>query len=81
MFTLWALTVYLVQQHKPFYVTLLPALFMTVVCSTFIVVSKNGFGASMSVGYIVAVVALVAALIWFFAWYRKSQQNNVIKNI
>ena len=79
VFTLWALTVYLVQQHKPFYVTLLPALFMTVVCSTFIVVSKNGFGATMSIGYIVAVVALVAALVWFFAWYRKSQQNNVIK--
>ena len=71
VFTLWTITVYLVQQKKPFVVTFLPAVFMTVVCSTFLVVSKNAFGAPMSAGYVTAVVALVVALVWFFAWYRK----------
>ena len=32
VFTLWTLTVYLVQQKKPFVMTLVPALFMTVIC-------------------------------------------------
>jgi carbon starvation protein CstA len=71
VFTLWTITVYLVQQKKPFVVTFLPAVFMTVVCSTFLVVSKNAFGAPMSAGYVTAAVALVVALVWFFAWYRK----------
>ena len=71
VFTLWTVTVYLVQSRKPFVVTLLPAIFMTVVCSTFLVVSKNAFGASMSIGYVVALVALMVSSAWFFAWYRK----------
>ena len=74
VFTLWTITVYLVQQKKPFVVTFLPALFMTVVCSTFLVVSKNAFGASMSAGYVAAVVSLVVALVWFFSWYRKNNK-------
>ena len=36
VFTLWAITVYLVQNRKNFYVSLLPALLMTLVCSTYI---------------------------------------------
>ena len=79
VFTLWTITVYLVQQKKPFVVTFLPAVFMTVVCSTFLVVSKNAFGASMSAGYVVAVVALVVSLVWFFAWYQKYTKNNLSK--
>ena len=74
VFTLWTITVYLVQQKKPFVVTILPAVFMTVVCSTFLVVSKNAFGASMSAGYVAAVVSLVVALVWFFSWYRKNNK-------
>ena len=74
VFTLWTITVYLVQQKNPFVVTFLPALFMTVVCSTFLVVSKNAFGASMSAGYVAAVVSLVVALVWFFSWYRKNNK-------
>ena len=34
VFTLWALTIYLTQKRKPYVITLIPALFMTSVCST-----------------------------------------------
>jgi len=71
VFTLWTITVYLVQQKKAFWITLLPALFMTVVCSTFLAVSGNAFGAPMSVGYVVAFVSLIVAITWFVLWYRK----------
>ena len=36
VFTLWAITVYLAVSKKPYVITLIPALFMTSVCSTYI---------------------------------------------
>ncbi len=72
VFTLWAITVYLVRQRKPYWITLLPALFMTVVCSSFLMVSKNAFGLDLMVGYGVGGAALVVAVVWFAMWYRKN---------
>ena len=77
VFTLWTITVYLVQQRKPFVVTLIPALFMTVVCSTFLLISQQAFGLHPTIAYTGSVVVLVVALVWFFAWYRK--QNKITK--
>ncbi len=72
VFTLWAITVYLVRQRKPYWITLLPALFMTVVCSSFLMVSKNAFGLDLMVGYGVGCAALVVAVVWFAMWYSKN---------
>ncbi len=71
IFTLWTITVYLVQQKKPFIVTLIPSVFMTVVCSTFLLVSPMAFNLGSAVSYIGACVVCVVACVWFFAWYRK----------
>ena len=75
-FTLWTLTVYLVQEKKPFIITLIPALFMTTVCSTFLFVSKQAFHLPESVGYPLGGVCFVVALVWFCLWYRKYQKNH-----
>ena len=80
VFTLWTITVYLVQQKKPFIITLIPALFMTVVCGTFLFVSKQAFGFSQNIGYCIAGVIIVAALVWFFAWMRKYKSTVDINN-
>ncbi len=74
VFMLWAVTVYMVQQRKPFVITLVPALFMTTVCSTFIFVSPQAFGWNYGLGYAFGAVVLVIALVWFFAWYRKQMK-------
>lgn len=71
IFTLWTITVYLVQQKEPFVITLIPAVFMTVVCSTFLLVSPMAFDLGSTVSYIGSCVACVVACVWFFAWYRK----------
>ncbi len=75
VFTLWTLTVYMVQQKKPFVITLVPAVFMTVVCSTFLLVSPQALGLNGVLGYSGSVIILVVALVWFFAWYRKYQKG------
>lgn len=75
VFTLWALTVYLVRAHKPFIITLIPALFMTTVCSTFIFVSKQALHLDLVLGYSLGFVCFLVALTWFCAWYKKENKN------
>lgn len=43
VFTLWAITVYLARNKKMYYITLIPAIFMTMVCTTYIIFAPEGF--------------------------------------
>lgn len=72
VFALWTITVYLAREKKPYIITLVPALFMTCVCTTFFMVSKTALGLSYTVGYGVGATALVVAAVWFAVWLRKS---------
>ena len=72
VFTLWTITVYLVEKKKPFFITLIPAFFMTAVCSTFLFVSPQALGLNLTIGYSLSGVVLIIALVWFLVWYRKS---------
>lgn len=76
VFTLWTLTVYLVQKKKPFIITLIPALFMTTVCSTFLFISKQAFHLDETLAYLLGALCFCIALTWFCLWYRKYQQSN-----
>ena len=71
VFTLWSITVYLVRQKKNYWITLIPALFMTTVCSTYAFVSKQMFYLPETVGYSLGIVCLAVACVWFAMWYRK----------
>lgn len=72
VFALWTITVYLVRERKPYVITLVPALFMTCVCTTFFMVSKTALGLPYTVGYGVGTTALVVAAVWFVVWMKKS---------
>ena len=71
MFTLWTLTVYLVRNGKPYIITLVPALFMTTVCSTFLFISKQAFHLPETVAYSLGGCVFLLALVWFVVWYRR----------
>lgn len=70
VFTLWAITVFLVRSGKPYVVTLIPAIFMTSVCISFLLISSNAFGLPVMVGYVVAIVAAVVSVLLFCLWMR-----------
>lgn len=72
VFTLWAITVYLVREKKNFYIALLPALMMTLVCSTYICIAPEGLSLPHTLSYIIGGVCVMTALIWFITWYRKN---------
>lgn len=71
VFTLWAITVYLVKSNKNFYIALLPALLMTLVCSTYICIAPEGLSLSKEVSYCIGGICAMSAAIWFIIWYRK----------
>jgi carbon starvation protein CstA len=70
VFTLWAITVYLVQSKKNFYISLLPALLMTLVCSTYICIAPEGLSLPQEVSYIIGGSCTLIALVWFIVWFR-----------
>ena len=71
VFTLWTLTVYLVLHKKPYIITLVPALFMTVSCTVFFFISKQALNVGATVAWSMGAAILVVALVWFFVWKRK----------
>ncbi len=70
VFTLWAITVYLVRAKKNYFITLIPALFMTVICTTYFFTEKV-FKMDGIWTWIIAVAALLTAIVWFGMWYKK----------
>lgn len=76
VFTLWAVTVYLVRVKKNYFVTLLPALFMTAVCSSYICIAPEGFSLSAALSYTVGGVCTIASILLFRSWYLKTRQTN-----
>ncbi|MEG2647690.1 MAG: carbon starvation CstA 5TM domain-containing protein, partial [Mucinivorans sp.] len=71
VFTLWALTVYLVQNSRYYWITLIPALFMTAVCSTYILMADAGFGINTNISYIWGAVVTLGALGLFMIKQKK----------
>ena len=71
VFTLWALTVYLAQARKNYWITLLPALFMNAVCSTYILVAPEGLHLPTLPSQIAGIVIACCLAIAFFLWRRR----------
>lgn len=83
VFTLWAITVYLVQKRKLYVITLIPALFMTTVSVTYLCIAPEAMALPKSIAYPIGAAALVIAIVWFCVWkirYSKkvaaAQQSN-----
>ena len=70
VFTLWACTVYLARYRRAYIITLVPALFMTVVCTVYLLTAPTpeGFGLDQSVGLGagLALAGLFSALFYRF---------------
>lgn len=66
--TLWAITVWLAKNGKFFYVTLLPALWMTMVCTTYILVAPEGFQLSAMSGNMLGGAVTFTTLVLFVRW-------------
>lgn len=74
--TLWTLTSYLARQKKLYWLTLVPALFMTAVCSTYVLISNQALGLNATLSYVVGAGITLAFALVFAVWYKKYNNNN-----
>lgn len=79
IFTLWTLAVYLARNNKNYLVAMIPALFMVVVCTTFILESKQGFGIEGPLPYFAGFAAAIGCVLLFFRWKRTRAQKYMNK--
>lgn len=76
VFTLWAITVYLARKGKPYIISLIPALFMTAVTSTYLMSAPRpeGFGIDYYIAVSAGVTITIATALLFFIKRRKSRK-------
>lgn len=73
VFTLWAITIYLVQEKKNYFITLIPALLMTTICTTYLF-SEQIFSLDRTYASCIAGATCLVALVWFIIWMKRSQR-------
>ncbi|MDR2497442.1 MAG: carbon starvation protein A [Tannerellaceae bacterium] len=69
--TLWTVAVYLAREKKCFWIAFFPAVFMTAVVATYIVVAPEGLRLSPATGYITGDCITAAIAAWFLKSVRR----------
>lgn len=71
IFTFFTITIYLAKLKKPYFITLLPSMFMVCVCVTYICIDHNSLDMSNQLSYIIGIVCTLASGVWFMVWKNK----------
>ena len=79
VFTLWACTVYLARRGKMYIITFIPAMFMTVVCTAYLLVapSPEGFGLDHVLGVCLGCV-LAGLLAGMFVRWKRALRPEIV---
>ncbi|MFC6997265.1 carbon starvation CstA family protein [Rufibacter roseus] len=70
---LWVITAFLMKERKSYWVTLVPAVFMTAVATSYILVAPEGFQLSTEIAYTAGVGTALALLL--FTLYKASARK------
>ena len=70
---LWTASFYLYKKSKPYFITFIPAVFMTSVCITYILFDKIGFRQDITFSTIIGIVAALICGGWFI--YKHSAKK------
>ena len=75
IFTLWACSVYLARNRKAYLITMVPAMFMTALCVTFICYAPmgsyvEGVGLPLVYSEVFGVLAMTVCTLFFIKWRK-----------
>jgi carbon starvation protein CstA len=70
VFTLWAITIYLAKQQKMYWISLVPAMIMTAVSVSYILIAPEGFNLSSTFSYTAGIAVCLSICILF--WFKKN---------
>lgn len=77
MLALWIATMYLYVKGKNFFVSMVPAIFMTYMVLVYILNAKIGFQLDLNVSFIIGLVLTVILTILFFTKAKSNKKNNL----
>ena len=78
---LWTITAYLIRERKNYWVTLIPATFMTTVVISYLLLAPEGFQLSSPVSYSVGIVVAIALAIYARVHiYRGRLENRLVQD-
>lgn len=72
---LWTITAYLVKFGKNYFISLIPAVFMTAVVTAYLLVAPEGFNLGAQVGNIGGIISGLCAIIWFYFGIVKAKKS------
>jgi carbon starvation protein CstA len=75
---LWAITIYLATERKLYWITLIPAVFMSAVVSAYLLVAPEGFACNTFYGQIAGVSVAAVLMTWFLLWNNSTKPRAVI---
>lgn len=75
IFTFWAITVWLARHNKHYIVSLVPAMWMSATCMSYILVAPEGFHIMPLVGNSIGALFALTLTVMFFVWKRRLKQN------
>lgn len=75
MVTLWACSVYLYQNSKNYWITTIPAIFMTAVSTCYILQAKEGFRLTPTIANTIGLVITAGCFVLFYYKMKVNTQN------
>lgn len=63
---LWTITAYLIKSDKNFWISLIPAIFMTAVVTSYLLIAPEGFNFPNNIAYLGGILAAIATSVLFF---------------
>ncbi len=78
MVVLWAITFYLTKEKKLFWITLIPAVFMTAVTVTYILFAPEGFSLPAAVAYPAGAGTSIISFLMFLIYRKRIETEAVI---
>ncbi len=71
IFTFFTIAIYLAKRNKPYYIALLPGMFMVAVCVCYLCVDKYSFNLDWNLSYVISFACAMLTGVWFMMWKKK----------
>ncbi|NIJ44821.1 carbon starvation protein CstA [Wenyingzhuangia heitensis] len=76
MIVLWAITAFLIYTKKAYLVTFIPAVFMTMVCSLYILIAPEGFQLNNTISYVLSVIVTIIISVFFLLYVKRNKPKS-----
>jgi carbon starvation protein CstA len=77
MVVLWTITAFLIYEGKAYWISGIPALFMTMVCSTYILIAPEGFNLENDVAYFGGSFITICITVLFSMYVIKRKKHKL----